>query len=241
MLTLNTAHCRLLLLVTTLAVAACATPGTVQEAQRNDQILGAGIGTGLGALVGCGVGELVSKGGCAAGAAIGGGTGLIAGAKYGQATANRRGEFAQEQGEIETAIVAQEQRITELAAQANRLNIESRNRSTELVTLSKQASAKAKVADQAKMMLTRVNTELAQAKAMRMEVEKHRNAIDAKLAEMTQFGTPGSSVNAGQSVRDEQAKLIAKRDQLMKIFNTLNGVEQTLVAQNTQLSALAES
>lgn len=241
MLTLNTAYGRLLLLVTTLAVAACATPRTMQDAQRNDQILGGGIGTGLGGLIGCGVGALVSKGGCAAGAAIGGGVGLIAGVKYGEATANRRDEFAQEQGEIETGIVAQEQRIAELSDQANRLDIESRNRSTKLVTLRKQASAKAKVADQAKTMLTRVNTELAQAKAMSVEVEEHRNAIDTRLAEMTQLGTSGSSANVVQSVRDEQAKLIAKRDQLMRVFNTLNGVEQTLVAQNTQLSALAKS
>jgi hypothetical protein len=241
MLTSNTVFGRLLLLITTLAITACAAPRTTEEAQRNDRILSTGVGTVLGGLVGCGVGELVYKGGCAAGAAIGGGGGLVAGNIYGEETAKRRGEFAQEQGEIEAGIIAQEQRIRELSDQANRLEIESKNRTTKLVMLSKQADTKAKVAAQAKSMLVRVNAELAQAKAMRLEVEEHRKAIEARVAEMTQLDSAANQAEEAQGLRNEQANLILKRDQLLRVFNTLNGVEKTLIAQNAQLSSLAKS
>jgi small-conductance mechanosensitive channel len=232
---------RLLLIGTTFVATACATPQTVQEAQKNDRMVSTAIGGIAGTGIGYGIGRAISKDGGALGAALGGITGVIAGQAFGNSTAQKRDEYAQEQNEIETAISAEEKRIAQLTDQADRLNTESKNRASTIAMLRKQAVAKGKITDQARTELAGVKADLDKAKAMRTEVEKYKKDLDAKIIEIERSQAINDSANDPQKLYHQKAELIVKRDKLLKAFTTLNGVEGVLVAQSAQLTSLAKS
>lgn len=194
-------------------------PQSVQDAQDRDRGTGAALGAGAGAIIGKIVGKDSES------TAIGAVIGTVVGVAAGQNMATKRGNYAKEYYDVNSAITNTEKRVFELQRQEREIERSIRLRRSEISELRQQISKGQQVASRKRRLLNDLQVDIAKAEQTRKQLRKDVKLVEKELEDIDAAMQSSSNVD---ELEQAKVELIAQRDSMLVTLNKLNGMGDEL-------------